>query len=213
MAITYPRTDIYPLSVWQDAKFKLLHRQEISTTIAGQIFVKDFGAGLWTAEMVTKPLKLDPGLDLEAMLNSLDGSLQIFTLGDVRKQYPREYPTGNFVDSGKIASLNPSDASVIALQNLPANFVVSRGDYFSFLYGSNNDRALHQAMETVQASAGGLTPSFTVRPHIRPGAVAETDVVFKRPTANFVMQPESLDTEMQDVAHMVISFSAVQFLS
>jgi len=67
----------------------------------------------------------------------------------------------------------------ISLSGLPANYVLSRGDYLSWTYNGGR-RALHRVVEPVTASAGGVATSFEVTPPVRPGSVTSTPVTLRR---------------------------------
>lgn len=209
MAITFPRTDVIE-ALYQDQPFELMERQEISRSQGGTPYAKSLSEAIWTVSMQTVPMHNDDSLDFVAILRSLDGSIGTFTAHDLRRPYPREYPDGNFTDSGKLKTINENNKAV-SLKGLPASFKVSRGDYFSFNFGSGR-RALHQAMESVTADGSGDTTEFEVRPHIRPGVALSPDVsvVFKKPSAIFVMEPGSLRPSRLNAIHEQYSFSAVQ---
>lgn len=127
-----------------------------------------------------------------------------FYAGDLRAQYPRAYPDGNFDDVAKIAEIGADNKS-LRLQGLPPEFILSRGDYLSFDYGVS--RALHQVTETAKASN-----LFQVRPHIRPGAQVGTSVTLIAPTCSFRLTPQSITTTIRSGAFTVVSFSAFQAL-
>lgn len=207
MTISYPRTNILTAANFTDQVFKLMSRQEYSRQASGAIRAKDMGPALWYAEWSTAPMFNDDAVTYEAIINSLNGAMHTFYAGDMRRQYPQAYPTGVFSDSGLISS---ASGNVITLKSLPSTFKLSVGDYFCFDYGTSS-RALHQVMEAVTAS-GGITPAFEVRPYIRAGANVNIPVTFKKPTAEFVMDPSSFDPRVSNILTSMSSFKAIQYI-
>lgn len=210
MTITFPRTDIIGATSYSDQKFSLVSRQELSTQANGVVRGKDFGSAIWMAEYTTVVMRSDDGVAFEAILNSLDGVINPFEGGDLRRQYPRLYANGVFNDTGQINSINANNKAV-SFKSLPAGFVLSVGDYFSFTYAGF--RALHQIMESVTANGGGTTAEFEVRPFIRPGLTVSTAVVLKQPRALFTLLPGSVNSTLQVGRQTTVNFKAVQYLS
>lgn len=191
---------------------QLSSRQEQSRLASGVTRGKDFGPALWMGNYTTVPLPNYDALAYEAMLNSLDGVIQTFEAGDMRAeaQYPRAYPTGNFTDSGVLASVNANNKA-LALSGLPVGLQLSVGCYLSFTYGTS--RALHQVMEAITADGTGLTAQFEVRPYIRTGWTAGAAVKLKSPRGVFVLVPGTAKSSMNDNVSTVVTFQAVQYLT
>lgn len=213
MAITYPRTDILSLAkLGAGCSFRLQGYKEIGRTAGGQFIVADLADPVWVADYVTTGTMTHyEARELEAALASLDEGGLLFEGGDPRHDYPRNYPTGSFSDTGVIDNL-PSDTTQIRLAGLPANFVIRAGDMFAFDYGTeNNSRALHQAVEDITASAAGITVGgFTVRPRIRPGATVGTPVRFKVPRCYMAVVPGSIQVQARDRLFSTVRWQAVQ---
>lgn len=212
MAITFPRNDIMENGGFVQQGFRLDSRAEYSRLPNGRTIVKHYGSGLWKANWSTKSKQHNDAIDFEAMIHSLNFTQKFFAY-DLRRPYPLAYPTGSFSDSGKIASINANNKA-LALKALPANFQITRGDYFSFPYTSNGETvyALHQVMETVQASGLGNTTQFEVMPFIRSGAAVDIAVTFKKPSALFMIDPDSWEPQTDDSYHSSAAFSAFQWV-
>ncbi|PWE26642.1 hypothetical protein C4N9_20465 [Pararhodobacter marinus] len=76
------------------------------------------------------------------------------------------------------------------IEGLPPGYVISGGDFLSFVYGSNPTRfALHQAVTVATADGAGLTPKIEVTPPIRPGAAIGAAVTLVRPFTKAVLFP------------------------
>lgn len=206
MTITFPRNDLFDGVdfEYEDCIFEPMVRQNVSRQENGSPIAVDLGEPIWVATYVTGPIE-DP-VGFEAKLNSLDGMINTFYGGDLRRQYPKQYPDGNFVEVGTAIHTLGGDNKSIRIKGLPATFQVSVGDYFSFDYGTG-ERALHQAMEAVTA-VGGVTPLFEIRPHLFPGAAVDDVVTFKKPRA--IMKLESVSRSKRDGIFGGVTFQAYQ---
>lgn len=209
MAISFPLTTLFDVAQIADQSFQLTSRQEIGRTAVGVTIAKDFGSALWLASYTTGQMYNDDALTLEAKLNALDGSIQLFEAFDLRRLYPKSVPSGSFTDSGQLNSVNANNKA-LSLKSLPAGFVLTPGDYLAFDYGSS--RALHQIVEGVTANGSGLTTEFEVRPHIRSGYTLNSAVTLKNPRGQFVLLPGSVSSKSSGALHTIVSFQAVQFL-
>lgn len=209
MSITFPRSDVLSTVGFEQQVFDLTSLQEFSRQASGVTRGKDLGPALWFASYTTSRLDFRQTVDFEAILNSLDGVTNPFYAYDLRRPYPAAYPDGDFVDSGKIKELF-DDKRSLRLKELPAGFQITRGDYLAFDYGDS--RALHQAMETIQANGSGDTAAFEVRPHIRDGASVGAAVIFKKASGLFTLEPRGKSSSMRDVVSSTTSFRCVQYL-
>jgi hypothetical protein len=211
MAITFPRADVFTSIEFAEQKWRLVSRQELSRQANGVTRGKDFGSALWFAEWRTVNLKNMDSVEAEAILNSLDGTVNGFYAHDLRRPYPASDPDGSFTDSGEIHSVG-LDLKSLKLKSLPNGFVLTRGDYLAFDYGAGPSRALHQVMEATTADGGGTTAFFEVRPHIRPGAEADIAVTLKKPSALMRLDPGSLDQVAGGTWFGNVTFRAFQSL-
>lgn len=189
MSISFPRTDVLTLVGFAPPyNFDLVSQQEISRLAIGTTIGKDLGPALWFASYTTDELYNDVLVDYQAVLNSLDGIINLFEAWDIRRPWPRAHKDGSAHD-GVLASVNANNKA-LSLSGLNAGQVVSRGDYLSF--GYTGGRALHQAMETVTANGSGITAQFEVRPHLRAGWTLSTAVNLKAPRGIFTLMPKSV---------------------
>lgn len=211
MSISFPLTTLFDVAQIADQSFQLQSRQELSRLASGITIAKDLGSALWTATFTTAQMTNDDALTLEAKLNALDGSIQLFEAYDLRRPNPKAYPDGTGANDGVLVSVNANNKA-LALSGLAADQVVSVGDYLSFDYGSS--RALHQVVEGVTANGSGVTAQFEVRPHIRSGWTLSpsTAVKLKSPRGQFVLLPNSVSSKSSGALHTIVSFQAIQFL-
>lgn len=213
MSVSYPRTDVLSDVGFLSPDFVLTSRQEVSRTAGGQTIVKEFGPQIWKASFQTVPMEYTDGISFEALLNSLDNGLRTFTLYDMRRPYPKNYPTGSFTDGGSLASIG-SNRNLVTLSGLPASFALSAGDYFSFTYsGSPSTKyGLHQLVESVTADGSGATGTFEVRPAIRDEVTSGATIQLKLPPALFRLVPGSVRQTLKGPPHMALAFDAVEAL-
>lgn len=205
-----PRDDIMGAVNWGAAsRLDLIERQEFSRTAGGQVIGKSFGTALWRATMVTNAMYRDQIMAFEAMLRSLDGVVRGLYLGDPRRIFPLSRPDGDFSDAGAFVQGLGGDGRSLRIGGLGGGFQLASGDYFCVIRPSGL-RELYQAMESVAADGGGLTPLFEVRPHLRPGIAVNDSVALKGPTTLFVLEPGSVQTSMQDVLIGSVSFTAME---
>jgi hypothetical protein len=211
MAVTYPRTDIMDAVDFSASTvpLNLKSRQEYSRTAYGRTIGKDMGSAIWFGDFTTVPMPNASALVFEAMLDSLDGVIQPFEAGDMRSaaQFPLAYPTGNFNDTGVLASVNTNNKA-ISLSGLDAGMQLSVGCYLSFTYGDS--RALHRVVEAATADGGGTTPQFEVRPYLRPGWTVSTAVRLKSPRGLFTLMPGRAPPQMNDSTSSIVTFSVQQ---
>lgn len=210
-AATFPLVGLIEAAGISGQSFKLEHRSEISRDQNGRTYVKRRGSPIWRASWTVRPKRHEDAVAFEALINLLDGGQNTFYAYDVRKPYPRAYPTGVFNDTGEIGAID-ADNKRISLKNLDPNFEISRGDRIAFDYGAGPSRALHEISEDVTADGSGVTALFEIRPHLRPGLAVDDAVVFKKPSAIFALDPGSFESETIDTLFSGASFSAYQAL-
>lgn len=192
----------------------LNYGQELSGTQGGAIIVADLRPALWSLDVESAMLDRGKALQAEALFALLDGSLSSFYGWNPKAQYPQADPMGSIVGAAavKIKSLN-ADNKRLALKALPAGYVLTRGDFLAFDYGAGPSRALHQVMAaTVTADGSGDTAEFEVRPHIRTGAAVDDAVNLKRPAAEMLILPGSVQWRQAAPLHDSVAFQATQKL-
>lgn len=210
MAVLPAITDLLSSVRLVDQRFQLVSRQEYSRTASGVTIGRDMGPSLWQASFTTTPMYHDESMSVEAKLNSLNGLTRGFYAGDIRRKYPRMYPTGVFNDTGSISSIN-ANGRMLSFTGLPANFKISAGDYMEYDYGSGNQlRALLQVVGDVTASGSGVANNIEFRPFIPVGTVVATAVRFKTPRALFTLTPEGVEQTIVEGCFTQLSFTAMQ---
>lgn len=211
MALSFPTT-FNPTLFGSQKPWNLSRSQEISRNRRGQTFVKDLGSPLWTCELRTRPLRNDAALAVEAKVNSLDGGINTFYFGDLRRLTPAAHISGYDDSAAAILAINGNNKA-ISVDGLPAGVTLTAGDYISFDYGPSDARAYHQIMETVTADGSGVTPEFEVRPHLRAGVAVNDSVSLLNPLAEMMIIPDTYDPQEAGPLHTVLSWKCIQVIA
>lgn len=202
----------YPLDLGSDwplmaTTFSLRFRQSLSRTGAGKVTAVDLGYPVWVGTFQTANMSHADCVEFEAVLNALGGAAEMVKLGDTRREYPKAYLDGDFTDMGEILAID-GDGIRISLGGLDAGFVISRGDYFTMLYGG--ERYLLQAAEAVTADGSGETALFQTSPAPPYGLTVTQAVKFKTPTCRMRIEPGSLAFNDNEDGTGSVSFAVVQ---
>lgn len=217
MAITYP-LDLLSGFPGTSTRFELELNQEIDPLRSGDQVAKDLGPAVWVANYQSRVLKPTELRRWKARISSLVGAMHTFKGYDLTACYPMAYPNGSWPTGlafDGMATIADAEPTALALGGLPAGYVVSEGDYIAFEYGPNDARALHQALESVQANETGVTSLFRVEPELRPGfpdggGSPATVAQLVQPYALMVVLPGSLSATSDLSGRGTISFSARQ---
>lgn len=208
MALVFPKTDlIQPLTI-RDGFIREKWRQEQSTTSAGQVIVKDMGPMLWGAYYRTMPMFLHHALDFETELLTLHGGLNLFTGYDPRRPFPQS-DNVSLLEGVTVHAIQ-ADRAAVQLVGLPASFEVSKSDYLSIDDGTN----LHllRVASGAVASAGGVSEWIEVRPFVRSGINVGDPVTLRYPSANFMLDKNSISVDQFGPSRSAVSFSAIQVI-
>ena len=189
---------------------------EMSRTDGGEIITGSLGTRLWQGEVTLGRLTRDEARDAQTLINVARGSGASFFMHHTSQAFPKADPGGTLlgVATPSIASL-PTDSRLISLKDLPAGYVLSRGDYLAFAYRSSPERyALHTVVDaSVVASGSGSTAAFQVQPNLRPGAAVNAVVTLVRPVCKAVIIPGSVSPGRQNrFLTEGISFQFIQTL-
>ena len=195
-------TIAFPLAVFQmqeklsigSVKWSLGTFQEMSITGGGESLVADLAPRMWMGEVTMTIMRTAKAAQVEAIIESLDGSLQTFQMYDPRLAYPMNDPTGSILGASVplIAALNVNNKEM-NISGLPAAYKLGMGDKLGFGYGTPTRRALHRIMNNVTANGSGLASNVEVRPHFRPGVVTGLNIVLIKPYCTVRMIPGSFE--------------------
>lgn len=196
MAYTYPlsTTDFMALMPVAEISFDDPAQVEVNQTAGGEVITGAVGAQLWQGDVTLGAMVGNEQSTPDVLLSLLRVSGASFYAYDTRRPAPFADPTGSILGAAvpTIATLVAGNRE-IALAGLPANYVLTRGDYLAFDYGTPSRRALHKVVAvTVQANVSGTTPNFEVTPALRPGAVVGATVTLVRAACKAKLVPGSV---------------------
>jgi hypothetical protein len=155
----------------------------VNRLVGGEVLTASAGAPLWTGSLELVQGYHAHQAEIEARIIELQDPGVRFRTHDPRFNGPRLDP-GGFILGSATPTIHTLDTDNLRLRvtGLPVGYTLSPGDYIGWTYGSSpTRRALHRVVTAATASAGGLTPLFRVRPHIRLGAVTGAAVQLVRP--------------------------------
>lgn len=210
--------DPLPINTFADklkiasVKWRLQEQQEVSGMASGQILVADLAPALWTAEVVLAPMYNEEAAQVQALIESLDGSLRSFYLYAPQRPGPQYDPKGTILGSSepKIYALE-SGSKELQIYGLPEDYRLTIGDFFAFNYGSPARRAFHRILTTVTADGSGITPVLEVRPYLRTGVANDIAITLVKPAAKVGIVPGSFDPGTSDaVITSGMGFSVMQ---
>ncbi len=208
-----PTTDLMNALPVTSVRFVLERGREQSGQANGVIRVKDLRPALWRARIQCAALTHREDRQAMALIGDIEDQIGTFYVWKPNAPYPYADPTGAVLGASavKINSVN-ADNRRLSLKWLPAGYVLTRGDFVAFDYGSAPSRALHQVVDaTVTANGSGVTPQFFVTPQIRPGAAANNVVSLALPAAEMRIVPGGYDPNTQGSTTSV-SIDAVQVI-
>lgn len=194
MALTFPLTlaQFFDDLCISEASFDLDEAMQVNRTSGGEILTGATGTRLWYGEVMLHAHRKVDAEEISAKISVLRQAGRPFLVTPYGKAFPRLDPTGSIlgVSAVTIQSVNANNRD-ITLQGLPVGYVLSAGDFLSFLYGSSPVRyALHQIAVGGTANGSGVA-TVEVSNFIRSGATAGIAVTLKNPVCKAVVRPGS----------------------
>lgn len=197
---------------WTEADFVPQRRQEMSRTAGGAAIVADLGPVLWRASCRSFPLKRDGADALMADFETLGGALRTFWAVPVLRPVPASIAGDTATDlQGITVASIADDRSGLSLAGLPADFVLTAGDWLSIATAAGGREVVRLA-EGGAADAAGLSPVLACYPTLRPGVVVGQVVRARNPRIEMRLEPESLLRERAGGAWFTVAFSAWQVI-
>lgn len=183
--------------VWTP-RFEPMTYQSVSGLRGGGLIAAEFAAARWSADVTIAPYFNRDSVGLEAIINSLRGSIKSFEAYDTRRAFPYADPTGAILGAAAVTiSAIGSDNASLKLAGLPAGYTITSGDYISV----PSRKQLFQAIETSVANASGISPTFfAVTPSILPNLVNGDAVRLIKPIGFFRIVPGTYSAPVSDGA-------------
>lgn len=191
MAISFPMplADFFGGLRIVSAQFHVPEVLEMSRTGAGEVLTADLGTRLWGGSVALVPGYHADIEAIEAKLSILRQAGRSFFVSPATKAFPKDDPTGSKLGTATPTIDALTNSRELKLAGLPAAYVISPGDFVSFVYAGKY--ALHQVVTGGVAAGSGKTGNIEVTPHIRPGAVVGASVQLVRPHCKAVYVPGS----------------------
>lgn len=164
-------------------QFELQRVDYASPEASGRFGGVQAGFPLWSAVYTLTNQTEDESDDWRAFWSQLRGSVRRFYGYDFARQYPKEYADGfsgltragggsfDGTATSWTESVNADGDQRVTLNGLPANFVISKGDYIGFSYTATEDAVagltwhfLVRAVEAKTANGSGVLSTLTVEP-------------------------------------------------
>ena len=173
MPLTYPLSaaQFMQLMLIADLTFDDPENVETNMTGGGEVMKATLAPQLWSGEARLGNMTDREARDPDVLLSLLRGVGRTFYCYDTRRPGPRLDRTGAILGAAAVVIASLPNTQEMTLSGLPAGYVLSRGDWLAFDYGTAPvRRALHRVVNaSVTASGGGVTPVFEVQPNIRLG--------------------------------------------
>lgn len=196
----------------RQVKWSLQDNREFSGLGSGQILEADLAPSLWQGDVTLSEAFHFESRKIEALINVVIRSFGSVYLYDPRTRYPFADRTGSILGASTV-KISSFTNHTLALKGLPANYVITAGDYVSWDYGSPSRRAFHEFSESVTANGSGVTAAVEVSPFIRTGAAVDQILTLIKPAMRCKIKPQSLTIESTaNISTSQVAFSVIQKL-
>lgn len=186
---------------------------EVDGTADGRVWQAALAGPLWTADITLTDYCFAEMEQIAALIRRLDGAAESFYLYNPARQYPQADPDGSKLGANSVTIKSLGlDGTALALQGLPANYVITLADKAHSDFGDNPTRRyFFEASETVAANASGVTAEFQVFPDVPAGVGVGDAVTLIKPAAKMFIMPQSFNPgTMAGLVNSGAAFKAMQ---
>ncbi|MGR3498771.1 MAG: hypothetical protein ACU0E9_07755 [Limimaricola soesokkakensis] len=198
---------------WDEARFTLARRQELSRSAGGAVFAADLGGPLWRAEFRSFPLRRDPADALLADFEDLGGAVGTFLAHPAKRPRPASSPVVGPALAGVTVDSIAADRRSLVLAGLPAGFVLGAGDFVSIATAAGGREFLRLAGGGAAVTGGDSvvrSPSLRTTQPIRPSVAAGDAATLADPLVEMRIEPGTLAQERVALDWWSVVFSCVQ---
>ncbi|MBN8955733.1 MAG: hypothetical protein J0H17_03950 [Rhizobiales bacterium] len=183
---------------------------EVTPLRSGRQISADIGPTLWRAAWSTDKMTPDEAGIVRAFYDRVLSTGEFYGYDKLR-EFPLAYRTGwgaltvsglPFSGNCRLLSVDANKVD-ISLDQLPAGFKFSPGDYLAFDY---------LRVSTSATANGGGALTVAVRPYVRPGWAVNATVMLYRPAARMIILPGTYTDPTTAPWFTTASFEAVQTL-
>ncbi|WP_414461827.1 hypothetical protein [Hyphomicrobium sp. DY-1] len=205
---------------FNQATFKPLYSVTKAPDRGGRQQVAELGTQLWQAQFSTPSMYFDEAMEIQTVLESLAGGLNLLKIWHPLLKYPMSYPngfdglvraTGGAFDGTCVISDVDDDLATLTLTHLPNDFKIRLGDMISMPY--EDTQILHRIIAPATANGSGIVdirvaPTLPVsfNPHVSPAVWA----TFFKPWCLATIDADSIDGPFTEGGFGSVTFSAVQ---
>jgi hypothetical protein len=160
------------------------------------------GADAWDGAVILPPLSNDQAAEWEGFLAELRGQLNVFQLGDPRRQQPRGNAQGS---APKMSGTDIATATQITTTGWKANNfrVLLRGDLFQVGYH------LYRTCEQVNADASGHA-TISIWPSLRESSAAGAPLVLASPVGVWRLADNRRESQFSPMRLTTMSFKILE---
>lgn len=196
MATTFPLDTATCWDRWkiEEITFDAPEQVESSQTAGGEILSAELAPMLWSGSIKLGDMTQIEAAENEMLLDLLRPAGRTAYAYDTRRPGPLNDLSGALLGAATPVIYSIGSARELRLSGLPSGYVLTRGDYLSFDYGSAPvRRALHRIVPaTVIVPVTGITGPFEVTPPLRYGASAGAAVSLIKPACKVRLVPGSV---------------------
>lgn len=212
MAVTFPIQ--MPSDGFSVSRFRLVPVSTRNRLRSGATYGTTIGTAYWSISVTTWPMHRQEQGKWLAFFDVLRGNVKPMLLYNPGREYPAAYKNfeglvraGTSTPFTGTAALSSISANAVGLNQLPANFILSRGDLLGLV--QNNRYSLHRIVEDRVANGSGTTTTFQVEPPIPTNffTVAAT-VNLYRPKIEAILDDGSISGDEETAEPKPITFSA-----
>lgn len=176
---------------WKPFKWDIQRNDEYSGTGDGRVWQAQLAPVLWKATVEHQPLRNSIAEEMDAAIRSLRGAQEAFFLCSPLFCGPKSDPTGAVLGNAAVTiSAIASTRDAVSLAGLPSGYVLSRGDKFTFSYGSDPVRYYFgEVSATAMENSAGAAASVSVFPDLPAGAAVGAAITLVKPACKVVLVP------------------------
>lgn len=186
--------DLLPIS---EERFDLTESVEWGETTGGEILASAYGPRLWQGSISVMTHSVLNADDIVSRAELMREAGAAFLVSPRHLPGPQNDKTGAILGAATptITFINANNRD-ISIGGLPAGYVLLRGDFLSFQYGTSPIRyALHRVVTSVTANGSGIVGSIELSPLIRPGATTGIALQLIKPTCKAKLIPGTFEPQ------------------
>jgi hypothetical protein len=178
---------------WAPFKWEIQRNDELSGQGSGRTISAELAPPLWYAQVSARQMPNSIAEELDTKIRSLGGAQTPFLMTSPLFQGPRKDPSGAILGSRTVSLASVlAGGTAVALQGMPAGYIISIGDKVQVQYGTSPDRfAFFEFWESGAANSSGITAQLKVYPPLPTGVSAGVVATILKPACRVFVVPDS----------------------